>query len=154
MTKPKARSRLKRPSTKQARGVLAQQKRAIKENTRDLQQLFTSHLKFLPLLFIAGLFYAGVYWLVTQISPSQVRSILLPNSFLPFHALLLPANFFFFTFVTLSKRWGLLAALVIQWLLFLKLQNFTLDPWAWGSAVLLGVGGYWLRVMWVKKTRV
>ncbi|HEX9817364.1 MAG TPA: hypothetical protein VGA89_00490 [Patescibacteria group bacterium] len=154
MTKPKARSRLQHPSQQQVRPVLGQQKRALRKNARSWRQLVTSRLQFLPLLLLASLFYGGVYLLVTQVSPNQVRNIVLSNSFLPFHAFLLPANFFFFTFLTLSKRWGLLVALAIQWLLFLKLQNFTLDMWAWGSAVIIGVSGYTLRVMWVKKTRV
>jgi hypothetical protein len=148
MTKLKSRSRLRRPPQHQARQVLLQQQRQLKENTRELREAVASRLRFLPLLILAGLFYAGLFLLLTKVRPSQVKSWLLPNSYLPFHALLLPANFFFFTFLTLSKRWGVLISLMIQWLLFLKLQNFVLDLWAFGSAVFIGVSGYWLRVWW------
>lgn len=111
-----------------------------------------SRARFLPLFGVALVAYGGIFWLITRISPEQVRDWLFPGSFIPFHILLASGNFFFFTFVTLRKRWGVFAALGIQWLLFLKLQGFTLDLWAWGSAGLIGAGGYFLRTWW--KNRV
>ncbi|MFH2118602.1 MAG: hypothetical protein ABII10_02620 [Candidatus Paceibacterota bacterium] len=146
--KQKARSRLKRLPGTHARQALIQQKTRLKENSKELRKTVTDRLRFLPLLVFALGFYAGTYWLLTNIRPNQINNLVLPNSYLPFHALLLSANFLFFTFITLSKRWGILIALIIQWLLFLKLQNFNLDMWAWGSALLVGVSGYGLRMLW------
>lgn len=108
----------------------------------------TTYLRFLPLLLFAAIFYAALAWLITHVHPTQIKSWLLPNSFIPFHVLLLLGNFFLFTFLTLSKRWGIFVALAIEWLVFLKLQNFTLDVWAWSSAIAIGTGGYWARTWW------
>lgn len=119
----KARSRLHRPVQTEARQVFSHQRSKLKQNGKAVYQFVNNRLRFIPLLILALLFYSGVYWLVLNIRPSQISDLLLPNSYLPFHALLLPANFFLFTFLTLSKRWGILIALIIQWLLFLKLQN-------------------------------
>lgn len=109
------------------------------------------YVRFTPLLLMAALSYSGVAWLVTHIPPERVQNWLLPDSYLPFHIPLFLGNFFLCTFVTLSKRWGILIALTVAWLFFLKLQGFTLDLWAWGSALLLGGGGYALRTWWKKR---
>jgi len=148
MTKFKARSRLKHPPHQKARLILIQQKKQLKENTRELRQIVISRWQFIPLLILATLFYIAVYWLLTNIHPIKISNLILPNSYLPFHVLLWLANFFLFTFLTLSKRWGLLIALVIQWLLFLKLQNFNLDWWTWGSALIVGMISCGLRMLW------
>ncbi len=140
--------------TRRARSRLKQQTSSRRSSRQSIQlwQPIRERLQFLPLLVLAGGFYAGLLWLINTFHPEEVRNFLLPNSFLPFHVLLFIANFFLLTFLTLSRRWGLLLTTVIAWLLFLKLQNFTLDIWAWGSAVLMGVTAYGLRVIWRKST--
>jgi hypothetical protein len=144
MPKSKARSRLKDARLRSKRTV-KKRKKQLSRSANYFSERITKHLRFWPLLVLSGLFYGGTYWLINQYHPEQIRNLLIPNSFIPFHALLLPANFFLFTFLTLSKRWGILIALIIQWLLFLKLQNFLLDEWAVGSALLIGLLGYLVR---------
>jgi hypothetical protein len=141
MTIQRARSRLKTaPSRHTSRSI-----------TLPSLKPLRGYFRHLPLLILAAPFYAGLYWLLTNVRPDQVKNWLLPNSYLPFHVLFFLGNFFFFTFLTLSKRWGIFIALALEWLIFLKFQDVTWDIWALGSALLLGAGGYLLRSIWKNK---
>lgn len=139
----KARSRLKKPTTPPSHQPIVR---------RSLPSVSLAPLKkraqFLPLLISAGVMYGGLAQLLTKVRPELIENWPLPKTYLPFHLLLGLGNFFFFTFLTLKKRWGIFAALGIQWLFFLKLQNISLDLWAWGSALAIGAGGYSLRTWW------
>lgn len=149
----KARSRLQRPAAIAPTPALTRLRRPQKSAPKVSFAGIKKHTRFLPLLILAALCYTSVFLVVTRVQPEVIQNWLLPDSFLPFHLFLGLGNFFFFTFVTLRKRWGVFAALGIQWLLFLKLQGFTLDLWAWGSAALIGAGGYTAGNWW-KKTKV
>lgn len=160
MTKPmqKARSRLRTITTmnsasKSAPGAHSTHlKKTWRDRTTDFQKrthrvytAITVRLKYWPLLIMALFCYAGTVLLVTRVHPETIQHWVFPDSFLPFHILLFLSNFFFFTFLTVSKRWGVFLAISLQWLCILKLQNFLLDGWAFLSALALGIGGYWLR---------
>ena len=143
MTTQRARSRLQPKATKPDSHRKPIGRAAIK----SLPSL-GRHWRFLPLLIIAVAFYAGLYRLMRSVYPGQISDWLLPKSFIPFHLLLFFGNFFFFTFLTLSKRWGVFIALALEWLVFLKLQSVVLDVWALSSAVVIGTSGWWLRTLW------
>lgn len=157
MTKPiqKARSRLHsvppsrlRTSSPQRLQETWRRHRAdFQSSTQELRSSIAVRFTYWPLLVLAAMFYAGTALLLTRLHPEAVRHWLFPDSFLPFHILLFLGNFFFFTFLTVRKRWGLFLALSFQWLLILKLQGFLLDGWALLSASLIGAGGYGLRRM-------
>jgi len=101
--KQKARSRLKPSSQDQTRQIFTQPKKQLRENAKELRRVTTNRWRFVPLLILALLFYIAVFWLVTKIRPGKISNLIFPNSYLPFHALLLPANFFFFTLYLLLK---------------------------------------------------
>lgn len=136
---PRARSRLK-PAAPRRESLRHQMNFSV----GGLKRYF----KHLPLLILAAPFYVGLILLVTRVHPEYVSDWLLPQSYLPLHLILFAGNFFLFTFLTLSKRWGIFIALSFEWLVFLKLQNVIIDFWAVGSALLIGVGGFWLRHFW------
>jgi hypothetical protein len=124
---------------------------ALGREAQELRSAVTLRLKYWPLLAVALIGYVATVWLVTSIRPAFIQHWLFPDSFLPFHILFFFANFFFFTFLTVRKRWGLFIALTMQWLLLLKLQNFAMDGWAVGSALIIGAGGYGLRTFTKKR---
>jgi hypothetical protein len=86
------------------------------------------HLTFLPTLLLSFPFYFGVYYLVTNVHPAEIRNQVFPNSYLTFHAALFLANFLLFSFFFLNSRRGVLAALFIEILVFIKIQHFVV-PW-------------------------
>lgn len=137
MVKQRARSRLSSSANPRIRA-----KSTTSRLVNDHQEVinnFKKRLNHTPLLLIASGFYLAAFWLITTYHPEQLRNLILANSFLPFHLLVLLANFFLLTFVTLSRRWAIMIALPIQWLLILVLQNFTLDLWTGLSALAIGI---------------
>jgi len=80
-------------------------------------------------------FYGGVLFYLHFIYPEQIRNFLFPNSYLPLHFYLFVGNFFFFSFLLLSSRRGLVLSLMVTTLLFLKLQ--TVLSWPLGLLVVV-----------------
>lgn len=141
------------------------------EQSTPLQQLSTSipnrkpknqivltpqirrYIRAIPCLLIALCFYSALYYLMHAVYPNQVQDWLFPNSYLPFMTLLLFGNFFLFTFVTLSARYGLLLALTSNWLIYIRLLTISFDLYAWGSGLVLMMILYFLTNQSIMTTR-
>jgi len=91
----------------------------------QFEQAWLQHyFRYLPLLGIwLGFLFLTLIFL-TQVSPAQVQNLLFANSYLPFHLLSFLSLSCLCIFVLLHTRRGLLVALYLQTLLFLKLQQF------------------------------
>ena len=93
-------------------------------------------------------------WGVMQyVYPETFQNWIFPNSYLPFHLLFGISNFFLFSFLTHRKFWGFFLTVFIGWIVFLKLQNITLDTWGLGSAFVLSIGAsfWWSILNWFEK---
>jgi hypothetical protein len=92
-----------------------------------------------PALVLAIASYVALTYLLTTVPPSQISHLLFPNSYLPFHLLLLMANYGGLSFLLLNNRRGLLTALAFQTWLFLKLQS-VLISWQVVAVILVFFG--------------
>lgn len=90
--------------------------------------ILKKYLKHLPLLVFALPFYIGVYYVLTTVPPTSIKNWLVPSTYLPFQFVLFGGNFFGLSFVLLNTRRGLLLTLLLQTLLFLKLQQVLITP--------------------------
>lgn len=75
-------------------------------------------------------FYGAVYYHLHFIHPEKIRHFLIPNSYLPLQAYLFIGNFFFFSFILLHSRRGLVMSCLLMTLLFFKLQTVLSWPLA------------------------
>jgi hypothetical protein len=91
-------------------------------------KLLQSYLKRLPTLVVGLLFLASTYWFVHHIKPTQIQNWPLPHMYGPLQILIFFMLFFLLSFIFLHRRRGLIAALTLQTLLFLKLQLIELSP--------------------------
>jgi hypothetical protein len=89
-------------------------------------QFILGYSQYLQLLIIAAFLYLLTWLLVNYIAPETVADWFWPDSYLPFQILLGLGNFFGFTFITQSRRFGLWAAIVIATILFFKLAHFVI----------------------------
>ncbi len=74
-------------------------------------------------LAISLLFAAIVLGILTQVAPSRIRDVILPNSYLPLLVPTFLSLFFGCSFVLLNTRRGLLVSSFLTALLFLRLQR-------------------------------
>lgn len=120
-----ARSRLSNPKLRQkvqkSRRTHPQQPDNEKVSERIWKRT-AAHRQHLPLLIIASLGYIAVGYIIATYPPAAVADVLLPQAYLPLQLPLLLANFFFFSFMLQNTRRGLLIALLLAILLFLRLQ--------------------------------
>lgn len=95
------------------------------------------YLRHLPILFFSLIFYGTLIFLTKNYYPDAIRHFILPNTYLPFQLLLFLANWSLFSFIFLHTRRGFLISLILQMLIFLKLQQISVTP----VLVLSIVGG-------------
>jgi hypothetical protein len=85
--------------------------------------LASHYLAYSSTLILAIPFYLATHYIFKNIPPDLIKNFILVNSYLPLQLALFFANFFFFSFLTLKTRRGLLIAAIITIFLFLKLQQ-------------------------------
>ncbi len=88
---------------------------------------FKKYLSYIYCLLISLVGYFLFYLLVSKIYPNQIQNFIFKNSYLPFFLLLFLANFFFFTFLFLNKKIGLIIAFLINLLLHFKISDISFD---------------------------
>lgn len=81
------------------------------------------YLMRLPTLLLSFVGYGATFFILTHIPPEQVQSFLLPNTYLPLLLALGEGHFFFFSYVFMKTRRGLLLTLLLTALLFLQLHT-------------------------------
>ena len=84
------------------------------------------YLTHLPVLILSILFYFLVWRILTKVQPEQIQNFILDDSYLPILIPLLFANLFFFSFLLLKTRRGLLISILINILISLHLQKIYL----------------------------
>ena len=77
----------------------------------------------LPTLFLSFVGYGAAFFIITHVYPEQVQSFLLPNTYLPLLLAFAEGHFFFFSYIFMKTRRGLLITLLLTTLLFLQLQT-------------------------------
>ncbi len=87
-----------------------------------------NHLRHLPTLFLALFFYGVCVYVFRRIEPTAIQNMLLANSYVPLLLLSGLGHFFFFSFLFLQSRRGLLVALALTVLLFLRVQQVLTLP--------------------------
>lgn len=134
MARTYAPSRLHKPTTNGLKQPALLSQRATTSNQRTnwrvptgLQGQLRAYVRYSICLFIALFGYYGTYQLMQRVYPSQMQHILWTNSYLPFTTLIFLSNFFLFTFLSLSKRWGLWLSLVINCILYWRLNQVAFD---------------------------
>jgi len=93
------------------------------KNAAATTHQFSSHVHHLPTLFLALLFYGICIYIFRRVEPAAIQNVLLANSYIPLLFLSGIGHFFFFSFLFLQSRRGLLAALTLTVLLFLRVQQ-------------------------------
>lgn len=88
---------------------------------------FKKYLNYTYCLLLALLMYFLLYLLISKIYPNQIQNFLFKNSYLPFFSILFLANFFFFTFVFLDKKIGIIISFLINLLFYFKINDINLD---------------------------
>ncbi len=83
----------------------------------------SKYLRHLPTLLLSLPFYMGVVLILQKVPPQNLKNFLIPNLYLPFQIALFLGNFFLFSFLCLNSRRGFLLSLLIQTLVFFKLQS-------------------------------
>lgn len=138
MDKPRARSRLEKISEKKEIVLSVEKKEKHKPNKQPKIYIpLKKYLRHSPTLFLAIPFYWITYSILTTVFPNQIENFLITKSYLPLQIPLYLGNFFFFSFLTLKTRRGFLISLFIGLILFLRLQNVTLD-WIVVGIILSG----------------
>ena len=102
--------------------ISKKKQKAICQTPTFLKQYF----KHLSTLILSLPFYFIVWRIITQIYPKQIQNFILPDSYLLLLAPLFLANLFFFSFLFLKTRRGLLISILINILLSLHLQKIYL----------------------------
>lgn len=116
----KAKSRLQNQASYEVR-VLSHEKKERKVISHN-SYLITRYVLHLPTLILSIPFYLAVGYIIITIHPSQIRHLLIPNTYLPLQVALFLGNFFFFTFIFLKTRRGFLLSLFASIWLFLQLE--------------------------------
>lgn len=91
------------------------------------EPFFKKYLSYIYCLLISLLGYFLLYLLISKVYPAQIQNFLFKNSYLPFFLLLFLANFFFFTFIFLNKKIGIIVAFLINLLLYFRINNINFD---------------------------
>ena len=121
MTPPKGKSRLK----KSGRGKAGRRDRSDRHATPSPPRS-KRYLRHLPLLFLGVLFYSLTGFILGDVQPAAIRDFLVPTAYLPLLGVVFLGAFFSAAFALLHTRRGLLVALGVTTLLFLKLQAVVL----------------------------
>ncbi len=88
---------------------------------------FKKYLSYIYCLLISLVGYFLLYLLISKIYPNQIQNFIFKNSYLPFFLILFLANFFFFTFLFLNKKIGVVIAFFINLLLYFKINEISFD---------------------------
>jgi hypothetical protein len=124
----KARSRLIKKEKKETRWLTP---------TKPIIKNYWSHL---PTLLVGFIFYALLYLILIKIYPQNIQHWLIPNMYLPLQVVFFIGNFFFFSFLFLNSRRGMMTAFILSlWLFFklLKVTNYQFFFWISLSASLI-----------------
>jgi hypothetical protein len=137
----KAKSRLKLDPPSTPEPLRIEDKPAIthswkKNHTAGQKEILWKYLHHLKTFILSLPFYAVCFYILQNISPSQVKNTLIPNLYLPFQLCLFLGNLFFFSFLFLNTRRGFMLTLLIQIFVFLKLQS-VLFTWQLVVAILM-----------------
>ncbi len=143
MDKIQAKSRLKKPLNKPPApnptpapsrlAKLIKPPRKVKEQNKRLQ----AYGRYIICLVIAMMSYYGLFFLMSQVYPSQIQHFLWTNSYLPFFTLLFVGNFFLLTFLFLDKKIGFYLAIWLNLVIYLKISQVRLDFYSLGLLLLL-----------------
>ncbi len=82
-----------------------------------------SHLSRIGLLIISVCLYGVIFYLMQRIEPEKIKDVVVPNTYLPLLIATAVAHYFFFSFLFLKSRRGILVSLYLTLLLFLQLQE-------------------------------
>ncbi|MBP9820227.1 hypothetical protein KBC79_05855 [Candidatus Woesebacteria bacterium] len=99
---------------------------AVSKKNIAITPALQSRLWRIYLLAFAAIGYAGVWYMLHSIYPSQIADVLFPQSFLPLQLALLVGNFFAFSWLFLNSARGLRASIFVGIFLSLKLQHVEL----------------------------
>jgi hypothetical protein len=91
------------------------------------ESLLKKYLHYIFCLLIALFAYFLLYLLLSKVYPSQIQNFLFKNSYLPFLLLVFIANFFIFTFLSLNKRFGLIIAFLINFIIYFRISDINFD---------------------------
>ncbi len=111
------------------------------------------YFHFLPLLTAAIFFYALVFLLIKFVYPESIANFLLPDLYLPLQISLAIGNFFFFTFLTQDKFWGLWITLLIFLYLFFRLQHFVFTLPLIVAYLFTGLSLFYYLLVLIKKQK-
>lgn len=120
----KAKSRLQRPEESNLQPSSATE--SPPRRPRATPALLTRYLKHLPTLSLSLPFLGVTGYIVTRVSPTQVRHFILPNTYLPLLAPFFLGMFFFLAFIFLNSRRAFFLSLSLTFFLFLKLHAVSL----------------------------
>ncbi|MGD9129557.1 MAG: hypothetical protein PVJ09_03665 [Candidatus Woesebacteria bacterium] len=124
----KARSRLRLKQKKRTTTRAGSRLKKINKKRISIDaSIFKRYIQHLPTLFVSLPFFYASGYILTKIYPSEIKNLLLSNAYLPLQITVFLANFFFFSFLTLKTRRGLLVSLCISTFLFLKLEKVIID---------------------------
>lgn len=82
-----------------------------------------AYFRHLPLLIAAAFSYSGVFFILKNIYPDQLRNLVISGSYSPIIGALFVAHFFCFSYLTLNTRRGLLVSLFLTSLTHFQLQQ-------------------------------
>jgi len=99
-----------------------------KSEKQEKLSLFRKYRRHLGALFISLPFYGAVVFHLNYVYPIQIKNFLIPNAYLPLQFYLFVGNFFFFSFLLVHSRRGLVLSLWLSSLIFFKLQNLLSLP--------------------------
>ncbi len=133
----KAKSRIKkiasRPKNKLGKTIAPSRKK--QKRNYKIPAFLKKYLSHLPTLLLSLPFYIIVWRILIKTYPKQIQNFILSDSYLP---LLIPfflGNLFFFSFLFLKTRRGLLTSILINILLVLHLQKIWLT---WQISLSIG----------------
>ncbi len=101
-----------------------------------LRSFWSTRLRYLLLLFLGILGYAGCIYIFRMVQPESIANILFYHSYLPLLIVSFCAHFFFWSFIFLHSRRAFFVAIVLTTLLFFKLQAVILT-----TPLLIGIIG-------------
>lgn len=145
----RARSRLSDKQRETLQQTLRSKKRA-EQQKKAFQQLGYTFLEYclrrLPLLVLLTAASAGLFLLLTTISPSSVANIPATNSYGPFLLLSWIISYLLFEFIANSKKIASVIATLITVLFFAQFQHIELSPlFVTGNVIISAV----LSFLWI-----
>jgi hypothetical protein len=107
-----------------------------KHTNHQKSEVLKKYLTHLKTFILCLPFYGLCFYMLRNLHPNQVKNVLIPNLYFPFQLSLFLGNVFFFSFLFLNTRRGLLITLFIQTFVFLKLQSVIMT---WQLSLGIGV---------------